>query len=41
MTPEEKLEAWIASIRIPKHKERELRQLFAEVKPKPRKRAQK
>lgn len=36
MTPEEKLEALLASVPIPKHKQREIRALFDEVKPKPR-----
>lgn len=36
MTPEEKLEALLASVPIPKHKQREIKALFDEIKPKKR-----
>lgn len=36
MTPEEKLDALLASVPLPKHKQREIKALFEEVKPKKR-----
>lgn len=36
MTPEEKLDLLLATIPIPKHKQREIKALFEEVKPKKR-----
>lgn len=36
MTPDEKLDALLASVPIPKHVQREIKKLFDEVKPKKR-----